>query len=148
MLNIFNFNIKSKRLTKDEYINFLKRSDLGKQYPKERFDERIQTLLDSTQISLIATTPSNEIIGVCFGITDFSYWLFITDLGVDRNYTHLGIGSKLLKKAHELAGGEKDIAMYLCANDDAIEFYEKNGFKQANDIMTYNQIDWTSFEVK
>ena len=148
MLNIFNFNIKSKRLTKDEYINFLKRSDLGKQYPKERFDERIQKLVDSTQISLVATTPTNEIIGVCFGITDFSYWLFITDLGVDRNYTHLGIGSKLLKKAHELAGGEKDIAMYLCANDDAIEFYEKNGFKQANDIMTYNQIDWTSFEVK
>ena len=148
MFNIFNFNIKSKRLTKDEYINFLKRSDLGKQYPKERFDERIQKLVDSTQISLVATTPTNEIIGVCFGITDFSYWLFITDLGVDRNYTHLGIGSKLLKKAHELAGGEKDIAMYLCANDDAIEFYEKNGFKLAKDIMTYNQIDWTSFEVK
>ena len=148
MLNIFNFNIKSKRLTKDEYINFLKRSDLGKQYPKERFDERIQKLVDSTQTSLVATTPTNEIIGVCFGITDFSYWLFITDLGVDRNYTHLGIGSKLLKKAHELAGGEKDIAMYLCANDDAIEFYEKNGFKLVKDIMTYNQIDWTSFEVK
>lgn len=140
--------IESKRLTKNEYIDFLKRSDLGKQYPKERFEERIQKLVNTTQISLVATTPSNEIIGVCFGITDFSYWLFITDLGVDRNYTHLGIGSKLLKKAHELAGGVKDIAMYLCVNEDAIEFYKKNGFKQAQDIMGYNKIDWTAFEVK
>ena len=74
MLDLDSFLISNKRLTKDEYIDFLKRSDLGKQYPKERFDERIQKLVDSTQISLVATTPTNEIIGVCFGITDFSYW--------------------------------------------------------------------------
>jgi GNAT superfamily N-acetyltransferase len=143
-----NYHIYEKRLKKDEYISFLKNTDLGKQYPKERFNERIQRLVNSCQISLVATSPSEEIIGVCFGITDFSYWLFITDLGVDRRYTKQGIGSQLLKKAHEIAGGEHDIAMYLCVNEDAIEFYEKYGFKQTTDIMSYNRIDWTSFKVK
>ena len=31
--------INEERLTKDEYIDFLKRTDLGSQYPKERFEE-------------------------------------------------------------------------------------------------------------
>lgn len=140
--------IKSKRLTKDEYISFLKRTDLGKQYPQERFDERINKLVKNCSISLVALNESNAIVGVCFGITDFSYWLFITDLGVNRDYVKNGIGKSLLKKAHELAGGEKDIAMYLCANSDALEFYEKYGFTKSEDIMEYNQIDWTYFEVK
>ena len=33
----------------------------------------------------------------------------MTDLGVDREYEGQGIGRSLMKKAHELAGGEKDI---------------------------------------
>ena len=37
--------IKSERLTAEEYIDFLKRTDLGSQYPKERFEERIPRLL-------------------------------------------------------------------------------------------------------
>ena len=35
---------------------------------------------------------------------------------MDRNYVKMDIGKNSLKKAHELACGTKDIAMYLCAN--------------------------------
>ncbi len=49
----------------------------------------------------------------------------ITDLGVDLAYIKNGIGSKLLKIAREEAGGEKDIIVFINANDDAIPFYEK-----------------------
>ncbi|MCQ2502926.1 MAG: hypothetical protein MJ084_04105 [Saccharofermentans sp.] len=45
---------KEERLSADEYIEFLKRSDLGKQYPKERFHERIGKLVRNVSISLIA----------------------------------------------------------------------------------------------
>ena len=41
-------------------------------------------------------------------------------MGVDRNYERQGIGRALMKKAHEIAGGEKDIAVYLIANENAI----------------------------
>lgn len=35
---------KEERLSAEEYIDFLKRTDLGSQYPKERFRERIEKL--------------------------------------------------------------------------------------------------------
>ena len=85
--------------------------------------------------------------GALFGLTDFCYWLFVTDLGVDRNYERQGIATELMRKAHELAGGEKDIAVYLVANENAVPFYEKLGMKRADDVMQYNHIDWTEWTV-
>ena len=143
-----NYTIKSERVSPEEYIEFLKRSDLGSQYPKERFEERIKRLVKNVNISLVARNSSGLIIGVLFGLTDFSYWLYVTDLGVDRSYLRQGIGTSLMKKAHELAGGEKDIAIYLVVNDKAIPFYEKLGMKKADDVMKYNHIDWTEWTVK
>ena len=140
--------IKEERLNSSEYIDFLKRTDLGSQYPKERFYERIEKLVKNVSISLVARNEKGLIVGVLFGLTDFCYWLYITDLGVDKNYERQGIGSKLMKKAHEIAGGEKDIAVYLIANDNAIPFYEKLGMKKADEVMKFNHIEWTEFTVK
>ena len=140
--------IKEERLNGTEYIDFLKRTDLGSQYPKERFYERIEKLVKNVSISLVARNETGLIVGVLFGLTDFCYWLYITDLGVDRNYERQGIGSRLMKKAHEIAGGEKDIAVYLIANDNAISFYEKLGMKKADEVMKFNHIEWTEFTVE
>ena len=141
------YTITQERLTAHEYIEFLKKSDLGSQYPKERFNERIKTLVSKCSLSLVARN-NKEIIGVCFGITDFAYWLFITDLGVVRDCVGQGIGKALVKTMHELAGGEKNIAMYTCANDGAIRFYEKIGMTHSSDVMEYNNIEWTGFTVE
>ena len=140
--------IREERLNGTEYIDFLKRTDLGSQYPKERFYERIEKLVKNVSISLVARNEKGLIVGVLFGLTDFCYWLYITDLGVDRNYERQGIGSRLMKKAHEIAGGEKDIAVYLIANDNAIPFYEKLGMKKADEVMKFNHIEWTEFTVE
>lgn len=143
-----NYNIKEERLTAEEYIEFLKKTDLGSQYPKERFQERISTLVVKASISLVARNEEKEIVGVCFGITDFAYWLFITDLGVVRECVGQGIGKALVKKLLELAGGEENIIMYTCVNENAIPFYEKIGMKKPNDVMVYNHVEWTDFTVK
>ena len=139
--------IEKRRFTPEEYIDFLKRTDLGSQYPKERFQERIPRLLANVSISLAALDESGRIVGALLGLTDFAYWLYVTDLGVDREYTHQGIGRELMKTAHEIAGGEKDIAVYLIANENAVPFYQKLGMKFADDVMQYNHIEWTDFTV-
>lgn len=141
-------HIQEERLFPEAYIDFLKRTDLGSQYPKERFYERISKLVKNVSISLVARNEDGMIVGVLFGLTDFAYWLYVTDLGVDKNYEHQGIGRALMKKAHELAGGEKYIAVYLIANQNAIPFYEKLGMKKSDDVMQYNQIDWTEWKVE
>ena len=143
-----NVTIKTERLTAAEYIKFLKNTDLGSQYPKENFDNRIERLVKNVPISVVARNDHGEIVGVCFGITDFAYWLFITDLGVIRSCTGQGIGSQLIRKAHEIAGGESEIVMYTCANENAIPFYEKIGMTKAKDIMQYDKMPWTDFTVE
>ena len=140
--------IQEERVNAEEYIDFLKRTDLGSQYPKERFRERIAKLVKNVTISLIARNEDGVIVGVLFGLTDFCYWLYITDLGVDREYERQGIATKLMKTAHDLAGGEKDIAVYLIANENAVPFYEKIGMKKSDDVMQYNHIEWTEWTVK
>ena len=140
--------IIEERISAEEYIDFLKRTDLGSQYPKERFENRIEKLVNAVSISLVARNENGTVVGVLFGLTDFAYWLYVTDLGVDRAYTGQGIGRRLMKTAHELAGGERDIAVYLIANENAVGFYEKLGMKKSVDVMHYNKIEWTEFVVE
>ena len=142
------YEIQSERLTAGEYIDFLKRTDLGSQYPRERFEERIPRLLENASICLVARDEARRVVGVLMGVTDFAYWLFVTDLGVDRSCVRQGIGRSLMKAALALAGGEKDIAVYLAANEKAVPFYEKLGMKKADEVMKYNYIEWTEFTVE
>lgn len=145
---MLDYTIQEERLSASEYIEFLKTTNLGSQYPKERFLERIEKLVKTVSISLAARNTENEVIGVLFAITDFAYWMFVTDLGVSREYEGQGIGSALMKKAHEVAGGEKDIAVYLVANEKAIPFYEKLGMKKSDEVMEYSHVEWTGFIVE
>ena len=136
------------RFSAEEYIDFLRSTDLGAQYPKERFAERIGRLVKNASISLAAVDGEGRIVGALLGLTDFAYWLYVTDLGVDRTMTGQGIGRRLMQRAHALAGGEQDIAVYLIANDRAVPFYEKLGMEKADDVMAYNHIEWTPFRVE
>jgi len=147
------YTIQQERLTPESYIGFLRRTDLGSQYPKERFHERIATLLEKASISLTARDDAGELIGVCLGITDFAYWLFITDLGVVREWTGRGVGKALVHELHRIAGeslaggGEKNIIMYTCANEHAVGFYEKLGMSRPSDVFVLNRAEWTDFTV-
>lgn len=140
-------NIRPERLTAAEYIAFLARTDLGSQYPAERFEARIAKLVANAPISLAARDESGRLVGALFGITDFAYWLFVTDLGVDRDCVNQGIGRRLMATALEAAGGADDIIVYTCANENAVGFYEKLGMEPANDVMVYNRVQWTDFTV-
>lgn len=144
-----NITIQSERLTPEGYIEFLRHTDLGSQYPKERFESRIATLVEKTAISLTARTDEGLLVGVLFAITDFSYWMFLTDLGIRREYVKQGIGKAMVERAIKDAGGLENIIVYTCANDKAVQFYKKLGMEQGpEDVFVLNQIDWTDFVVE
>ena len=147
MDNIISYHI-NKPLKFNEYNDFLKRTDLGSQYPKENFKKRISKLLENCSLSITARNKNNLLIGVCFGLTDFSYFLFLTDLGVDRNYTNKGIGNKLVHLAQIEAGGEDDISVVLLSNENAKEFYKKCGYRTDSDLLLKPCKKWTSFTVE
>ena len=58
-----NIKITNEKITSTEYIDFLKRSNLGLQYPKERFLERINKLVNNVSISLTARNKDNILVG-------------------------------------------------------------------------------------
>lgn len=138
----------NERLSSEEYIGFLRCTELGTQYPVQRFEERIARLLKNASISLTARDENGILAGVLLGLTDFAYWLYITDLGVARDYERQGIGRNLMHMALETAGGEKDITVYVTANDKAVPFYEKLGMRKSEDVMQYSNTEWTAFTVR
>ena len=54
-----NIKITEERISAEEYIDFLKRTNLGSQYPKERFADRIAKLVTTVSISLVARNESH-----------------------------------------------------------------------------------------
>lgn len=140
-------SIRPDRLSAGEYIEFLTRTDLGSQYPRERFRERIGKLVANASISLVARDSSDTVVGVCLGLTDHAYWLLVTDLGIDRDYAGMGIGSELMRLAREAAGGSKDIIVFAYANEEAVGFYEKIGMERSTDMMELTGVEWTDFTV-
>jgi len=136
-----------ERLTVEEYIDFLKRSDLGSMYPKQRFSERIGRLLQHVAVMITARTAEGLLVGVCLGLTDFAYFLYLTDIGVDRAYTRQGIGSHLLALAHEQAGGVEDICIITWSNKNATGFYEAYGMQPLKTARAKECTQWEVFTV-
>ena len=136
-----------ENLSFEEYYDFLKRSDLGSQYPQERFEERIRKLLTTRSVAITARNDQGKLVGIAFGITDFAYFLFVTDLGVDRAYAKQGIGRELLVRLQAVVGGEDDTTVVTIANDDATGFYEKCGYVSESCLYWKCCNLWSEFEV-
>lgn len=138
----------SEVLEYDEYVDFLRRCDLGSQYPRKGFEERIPQLLKNIDICITARNEDGLLIGICFGLTDFVYFLFLTDLGVDRAYSGQGIGQKLVEMTVEKAGGPADITVTTISNEKALGFYDKIGMKNESDLVVRYCSDWENFVVE
>tara|TARA_B100001029_G_C15008581_1_gene422704 strand:+ start:329 stop:763 length:435 start_codon:yes stop_codon:yes gene_type:complete len=132
----------------NEYKDFLKRTNLGSQYPKENFKDRVEKLLKNRSISITARNEKKLLIGICFGLSDFSYFLFLTDLGVDRNFEGQGIGKKMINHAQIEAGGEDDIIVVVLSNEKAVKFYKKLGYRKDSDLLLKPCKIWTDFIVE
>jgi ribosomal protein S18 acetylase RimI-like enzyme len=136
-----------ERLTFEEYADFLTRTDLGNQYPEEDFMQRMPTLLKNYDVGITARDEQGVLVGACLGVTDFAYYLFVIDLGVVRGYERQGIGTRLIRMAHETAGGDQRICMVLDSATEARAFYEKAGFEHWQSIMVYDREPWTEMQL-
>ncbi|MHC4923102.1 MAG: GNAT family N-acetyltransferase [Planctomycetota bacterium] len=136
-----------ERLGAEEYVEFLATTDLGSQYPRQRFGERLRTLLARVGICITARDDDGLLVGVAMGITDHAYFLFLTDLGVARERVREGIGRELVRRSLEAAGGPADICAVTWANDKAMEFYADSGWEPRPGLVARACDDWEPFTV-
>ena len=136
-----------ERPTPAEYIEWLRTTDLGSQYPKNGFDRRIGKLLANADVAATAR-ENGKLVGVGLAVTDFTYFLFLTDLGVSRGYERRGIGRTLVEAIHEAAGGEDDIVFVTWANRKAMPFYAACDIKPQYGLVAKECRVWEPFDVR
>lgn len=111
------------KITVRDFIDLLKRSTLDLRRPVNEPD-RVQKMLDFGNV-LITAWKDDELIGVSRALTDFSFCCYLSDLAVDVNYQHQGIGKELVHLTHEAAGMQT--MLILLAAPAAIDYYSKIG---------------------
>jgi GNAT superfamily N-acetyltransferase len=118
-----------------EFIDVLKRSTLGERRPIDDF-ERIKKMCANANL-IITARFDGKLIGIARSITDFAYCTYLSDLAVDKEYQHKGIGKKLIE---ETKNQTPHATLILLSAPEAIEYYPKIGMKRHNHCFILSDI--------
>ena len=114
------------KITVDDFIDLLQRSTLAERRPVDD-PSRIQKMLDHANI-VVTAWAADQLVGVSRAISDFSFCCYLSDLAVDEQFQHQGIGKELVKLTHQASGMETQLI--LLAAPKATNYYPKIGMKQ------------------
>jgi len=120
-----------RRLTVAEFKDLLDRSTLAERRPVDE-PLRLQQMLDHAQL-LVSAWEGDLLVGISRALTDFAFCCYLSDLAVDAQYQHQGIGKKLVELTHELAGPQT--TLILLAAPLAIDYYPKIGMAHASNCF-------------
>jgi predicted N-acetyltransferase YhbS len=109
-----------------EFIDVLERSGLAARRPVDKPDV-IRAMIGNANLIVCACDEAGRLIGVARSVTDFSYCCYLSDLAVDRALQRQGIGSELIRRTHEAAGGQDDVTLLLLSAPDAMSYYPRAG---------------------
>lgn len=84
--------------------------------------------------NLVVTAWDGDVlVGIARSVTDFCYCCYLSDLAVDKNYQHSGIGKRLVALTKETIG-PKTMLLLLSATT-AMEYYPKIGMQKLNNAF-------------
>lgn len=110
-------------ITASQFIALLEASTLAERRPTENI-ECIQGMLDNANLTYTAWL-GEKLIGIARCVTDFHYCCYLSDLAVDANLQHSGIGKKLISLCAEKT--EATCKLVLLASPAANGYYPKIG---------------------
>jgi ribosomal protein S18 acetylase RimI-like enzyme len=108
-----------------EFIDILVRSTLGERRPIDDND-RLEKMCKNADIMLTARFEG-KLVGVSRSLSDFTYATYLSDLAVDVEFQHLGIGKRLIAETKKLVPDGK---LILLSAPAAREYYPKIGMTQ------------------
>ena len=109
----------------EEFVQVLQRSTLGERRPVND-PERIAGMLAHGNLILTAR-DNGEIVGVARSLTDFSFCTYLSDLAVDMEYQHKGIGKELIRRTQLEAPKAK---LILLSAPAAVNYYPHIGMRR------------------
>ena len=113
------------QLSAEEFQSVLVASTLAERRPAQdlkRLDEMLR------HADLVVTARDDRwLVGIARAITDFAYCCYLSDLAVDTQFQHKGIGRRLIEETHRAAG--ETTSLILLAAPAAESYYPKIGMK-------------------
>ncbi len=88
---------------------------------------RLQQMIDNANLTVTAW-DEEKLVGVARALTDFVWCCYVSDLAVDEEYQHQGIGRELLRQIQSQIESEEATLLLLSA-PEAMEYYPKIGLK-------------------
>lgn len=108
-----------------EFRDLLVRSTLGERRPIDNLDH-LEKMCKNADIMLTARFEG-KLVGVSRSLSDFAFATYLSDLGVDIEFQHLGIGKRLIAETKKLVPDGK---LILLAAPAARAYYPKIGMTQ------------------
>jgi GNAT superfamily N-acetyltransferase len=112
-------------LSAEAFLLVFHRSTLGERRPVND-PERIAGMLAHGNLILTAR-DNGQIVGVARSLTDFSFCTYLSDLAVDKDYQHKGIGKELIRRTQLEAPKAK---LILLAAPAAVHYYPHIGMRR------------------
>ena len=114
-----------------DFIEILRRSTLGARRPLHDLDAMEQMFRFGN--SYIGAYDGDQLVGLARVMTDFVYTSYLSDLAVDEQYQHQGIGKQLIREVQKAIPKAKII---LLAAPAAEGYYPKIGMQAHSHCYT------------
>lgn len=109
-------------LSVEDFAQVLRSSTLAERRPMQDA-ERMHKMVAHANI-IVTARDNGKIVGVSRALSDFSFCTYLSDLAVDKNYQHQGIGIELIKQTKLAAPQAK---LILLAAPAAVDYYPRIG---------------------
>ncbi len=126
---------KNHLISPQQFHDLLVRSNLGERRPIDD-KECLQGMLENSNLCFTAW-DHNKLIGIARSVTDFHYCCYLSDIAVDQDYQHQGIGKNLIKETQRAL--KKRCKLILIAAPAANDYYKKIGFTQNDRCWLLNR---------
>lgn len=97
---------------------------------------RIKRMIDNADL-LITAWEGDKLVGVARALTDYSYCCYLSDLAIDKDYQHNGIGHELITEVQNRIGDE--CMLLLLSSPEAMDYYPKIGMEKAGNAFIINR---------
>jgi len=108
----------------DAFVDLLRRSTLAERRPVDDA-ECVAGMLEHADL-MITAWCQETLVGVARSVTDFNYCCYVSDLAVDADFQHSGIGTELLCQTRVQLGFR--CSLILLSAPDAKAYYPRVGF--------------------